>query len=247
MTALTRAAPTIMSVTTGPEDNHVPAADREACLATGKLVDSDAPTVVEFARRVAGEARDDAERARRLYRAVRDGIHYDPYRIGRRPEEHSASVTLLRGWGYCITKAALLAAAARSLGIPARLGFADVRNHLTSDRLRRTLGTDLMVFHGYTELHLGGRWLKATPAFNRTLCDRIGIAPLEFNGEHDSIFQPLDVAGRRHLEYVRDRGVRLDVPFEEMWAAWREVYGTRAEGALVDTGDWRDFEREART
>ena len=222
--------------------------DLQACLAPGKLVDSDAAAVVEFAGRVVGDARDEAKRARRLYRAVRDEIRYDPYRIGRQPDEHRASLALERGWGYCIPKAALLAAAARSLGIPARLGFADVRNHLTSDRLKRALGTDLMVFHGYTELHLGGRWVKATPAFNRELCDKVGIAPLEFDGERDSLFQPLDLEGRRHMEYVRDRGVRLDVPVREMWAAWREAYGPLMEetAASMD-GDWRDFEREAHT
>jgi hypothetical protein len=220
--------------------------DLEACRAPGKLVDSDAAVVVEFARRVVGEARDPPERARRLYLAVRDEIRYDPYRIGRRAEEHRASVALERGWGYCVSKAALLAAGARSVGIPSRLGFADVRNHLTSDRLRRALGTDLMVFHGYTELHLGGRWVKATPAFNRELCEKVRIAPLEFDGEHDSLFQPLDLEGRRHLEYVQDRGVRLDVPVEEMWAAWREVYGPAMEKVSAE-GDWRDFEREAHT
>jgi transglutaminase-like putative cysteine protease len=235
-------------VTTGPEDPLAAVSDLEACLAPGKLIDSDAHAVVEFARRVVGDAEREVERARRLYLAVRDEIRYDPYRIGRRPEEHSASVTLERGWGYCISKAALLAAGARSLGIPARLGFADVRNHLTSDRLLQALGTDLMVFHGYTELHLGGRWVKATPAFNRALCDKVGIAPLEFDGEHDSMFQPLDLEGRRHMEYVRDRGVRLDVPFEEMWAAWREAYGSRMEEAAASSdGDWRNFEREAHT
>jgi len=221
--------------------------DIEACLAPGRVIDSDAPEIVEYARRSVDGAESAAERARRLYRAVRDDIRYDPYRIGRTADEMRASLTLRRGWGFCTPKAALLAAGARSLGIPARLGFADVRNHLTSDKLERALGTDLMVFHGYTELHLGGRWVKATPAFNRSLCEKIGIAPLEFDGENDSIFQPLDLAGRRHMEYVRERGPRIDAPVEEMWAAWRETYGPALEQASTGrTGDWRDFERDAR-
>ena len=66
------------------------------------------------------------------------------------------------------------------------------------------------------ELHLGGRWVKATPAFNRELCDKVGIAPLEFDGERDSLFQPLDLEGRRHMEYVRDRGVFADLPLEQI-------------------------------
>jgi transglutaminase-like putative cysteine protease len=232
---------------TVPKVSDPAADDLEACLAPGVVVDSDAPPLVEWARRAVGSATGAAERARRLYLAARDDVRYDPYRIGRRADELQASLTLRRGWGFCTPKAALLAAGARSLGIPARLGFADVRNHLTSDKLERILGTDLMVFHGYTELHLGGRWVKATPAFNRSLCEKIGITPLEFDGESDSIFQPLDLTGRRHMEYVRDRGVRLDAPVEEMWAAWREVYGPVMEQATTDPGsDWRDFERDAR-
>jgi transglutaminase-like putative cysteine protease len=232
----------------GDPDSQTAADDLEACLEPGRFLDSGAATVIAYARRVVDGAGEPVERARRLYLAVRDDIRYDPYRIGRRPEEHSASVALERGSGYCVPKAALLAASARAVGIPARLGFADVRNHLTSDRLRRTLGTDLMVFHGYTELHLRGRWVKATPAFNRELCEKVGVAPLEFDGEHDSLFQPLDLEGRRHLDYVRDRGVRLDVPLDEMWAAWREVYGAvRVRAMATGDGDWRDFEREAHT
>ena len=220
--------------------------DLEACRSPGPTVDSDAPEILAYAERVAGDAPDDVERARRLYLAVRDDIRYDPYRIGRRSEELRASLTLQRGWGFCIPKAALLAATARALGIPARLGFADVRNHLTSEKLQRLLGTNLMVFHGFTELHLGGRWTKATPAFNRALCDKIGMAPLEFDGVHDSLYQPLDLAGRRHMEYVLDRGARLDTPVEEMWAAWRAAYGSAFEQATAGLdGDWRDFEREA--
>ena len=28
------------------------------------------------------------------------------------------------------------------------------------------MGTDLFVYHGYAELFLDGKWVKATPAFN---------------------------------------------------------------------------------
>jgi hypothetical protein len=40
--------------------------------------------------------------------------------------------------------------------------------------------------------------------------------------------------------------VRLDVPVEEMWAAWRAAYGPAME-EFSSGGDWRDFEREAHT
>ena len=221
--------------------------DPAACLAPGRFVDSDAPSIVAYAERAAHGAADDAEKARRLYLAVRDDLRYDPYRLGEGPEDFRASRTLERGYGFCVTKAAVLAAVARAQGIPARLGFADVRNHLTSPRLRRAMGTDVFAYHGYTELWLGGRWVKATPAFNRSLCEKARIRPLEFDGETDSIYHPFDVDGRRHMEYLRYRGTYRDIPLEKMLAELTEFYGPEVMAA------WRrgsrrqqpeDFERE---
>ena len=127
-------------------------------------------------------------------------------------------------------------------GIPARLGFADVRNHLTSPRLRATMGTDVFAFHGYTDVHLDGRWVKATPAFNLTLCQRAGTEPLEFDGRNDSILQPYDLAGRRHMEYLLDRGTHADVPRDEMIAVWDAMYPPNVEWKRGGTQG--DFERE---
>jgi hypothetical protein len=131
-----------------------------------------------------------------------------------------------------VTKAATYAAALRVHGIASRLGFADVRNHMTSRRLREKMGTDLFAYHGYTEVRLDGRWIKATPAFNVELCTRAGTLPLEFDGTADSILHPFDAGGRRHMEYVRDHGTRADVPLDEMLAAWRVAYPTAT--------DWLD-------
>ncbi len=220
-------------------------ADPAACLAPSRFVDSDAPGIVAYAERVADGAGDDVEKARRLYLAVRDDLRYDPYRLGRGPEDFRASRTLERGYGFCVTKAAVLAAVARAQGLPARLGFADVRNHLTTPRLQAAMGTDVFAYHGFTELYLGGKWVKATPAFNKSLCRMARIQPLEFDGEHDSIYHPLDLDGRRHMEYLRYRGVYLDIPFEEMMAGLLEFYGPQVmakwTGALAENGD---FERE---
>lgn len=222
------------------------AADPAACLRPGRFVDSDAEEVVAFAERAASGADDDAEAARRLYLAVRDGLRYDPYRLGAEPDDFRASRTLGRGYGFCVTKAAVLAAAARARGIPARLGFADVKNHLTSPRLLEAMGTDVFSYHGYTELYLGGRWVKATPAFNDSLCRKARIRPLEFDGEHDSIYHPFDLEGRRHMEYLRYRGVYLDIPLEEMAADWAKLYGadTVARWSRATDGDGGDFERD---
>jgi transglutaminase-like putative cysteine protease len=123
-----------------------------------------------------------------------------------------------------VTKAALLAAACRAAGIPARVGYADVRNHLSTERLRQTLQTDLFVWHGYTDIWLAGAWRKATPAFNIELCDRFGLLPLDFNGRDDSLYHPADRAGRRHMEYVTQHGSFDDVPLDRIRASFLATY-----------------------
>ena len=199
-----------------------------------RFIDSDHPSVIGFAQRVAGGETGDLKRAIALYYAVRDEFRYDPYRIDLRPEAMRASATLARGYGFCIAKSVLLAAAARVHGIPARLGFADVRNHLTTERLRRSMATDVFVYHGYAELLLDGRWVKATPAFNRSLCERFGVATLEFDGVNDAVFQAFDRAGNRHMEYLRDHGRYADLPLEELRQAFETAYPKLMSGGVCD-------------
>lgn len=188
--------------------------------ATG-FIDSEHAAIRDFARRTCATAAGERERAVALYYAVRDGIRYTPYLDFAAPETYRASCVLAKGVGFCISKAALLTAVARASGIPARLGFADVKNHLSTPRLIRLNGGDLMRWHAYTELWLAGRWVKATPAFNRELCSRFRVMPLEFDGADDSIFHPFDIDQRRHMEYVRERGVFADVPFTAILATFR--------------------------
>src|SRR3569832_264133 len=197
-------------------------------LAPGRFVDSGHPAVRAFAQRAAG--RPVRDRAVALYNMVRDEIRYDPYRIDLSSSGMRASTAIEQGYGWCVTKAALMAAGSRPIGIPARLGFADVRNHLWTQRMRDMHQTDQFVWHGYAEIWLGERWVKATPAFNIELCERFGLAPLEWDGTADSIYHPYDLAGRRHMEYVRERGDFDDVPVERIAAdivatypAWQPV------------------------
>jgi transglutaminase-like putative cysteine protease len=188
------------------------------------FIDSDSPSIVELANRAVGDAKTDLDKAVRLYYAVRDGVRYDPYAMTLEPRHYRASEVAAMPAAYCIQKSNLLAALARAAGVPSRLGFADVRNHLTSPKLREVMGSDFFVFHGYTELYLEEKWVKATPAFNLTLCQRFGVLPLEFDGRTDSIFHPFDAEGRKHMEYLRDRGSFVEFPFEQMKAAFLESY-----------------------
>src|SRR5512142_902251 len=184
-----------------------------ATLAPTPALDFDRPSVAAFARRSAGEGTP-RERATRLYYAVRDGIRYDPYAFRVEPEWLTASRTLEAGVGWCVPKAVLLAACCRAEGIPARLGFADVRNHLATKRLLELMDTDVFIWHGYVSLLLDGRWVKATPAFNVEMCRRFDVLPLEFDGTADSLLHPFNARGERHMEYVRDRGLFDDLPLE---------------------------------
>jgi len=192
-------------------------------LSPGRYIDSTHPAIREFSRKNSSGS-SERERAVSLYYAVRDKIRYNPFLDFTSREVFRASAVLEAGQGFCVGKASLLAACARAAGIEARVGFADVKNHLTTPRLAETMGSDLFVYHGYTDLRIGGRWVKATPAFNLALCTRFRVKPLEFDGGADSIFHPFDEDDRRHMEYLRDRGVYADVPVEEIQQAFRDAY-----------------------
>jgi transglutaminase-like putative cysteine protease len=194
-----------------------------AHLAATPAIDTGHPAVQAFAHEHAHGA-DERQRAVSLTLAVRDQFRYDPYRIDLSLEGMRASSVIAQGYGWCVPKATLLAAVARVAGIPARLGFADVRNHLSTERMRETMDTDLFIWHGYAELWLNGAWRKATPAFNLSLCEKFGLHPLDFDGEHDSIYHPFDKAGNRHMEYVNDRGSFDDLPLARITDDFRRLY-----------------------
>lgn len=196
----------------------------EMYLQPTRYIDSDSSAVSDFARSVVNDHQTDLEKGIALYYAVRDGIRYSPYCITLDPDTYSGAYVLDSKVGYCVQKAILLAAVARAANIPSRVGFADVRNHLATKRLIELMRTDVFVYHGYTEMYLNDKWVKATPAFNLSLCERFGVRSLEFDGQHDSIFHPFDQAGNKHMEYLRDRGSFSDFPFEDMVNAFREGY-----------------------
>ena len=214
-----------------------------ATLAPTALIDSDHPAVVAFSRRATGATA--RERAVSLYYLVRDEFRYDPYRIDLSPGGMRASTVLEVGYGWCVPKAALLAAAARAAGIPARVGYADVRNHLSTERMRNMLKTDLYIWHGYTEMWLDGAWVKSTPAFNLQLCERFGILPMDWDGQADSLYHPYDRAGRLHMEYVNQRGSFEDMPLERIAADISAMYPRWVDALAPDADFAEDARKEA--
>jgi transglutaminase-like putative cysteine protease len=198
----------------------------ETYLAPTAIIDSNHPALVAYAQEAVKSAGNDPiSKAINLYYAVRDAVWYDPYLPFYRPEHYRASNVLKKRRAFCVGKATLLCALGRASGIPSRVGFATVRNHLATRQLLEFLGSDLFVYHGFTEFHLDGKWVKATPAFNIELCQKHKVIPLEFNGREDSIFQPYNVDKKQFMEYVDDHGTYADVPVDEIVAAWEWTYG----------------------
>lgn len=199
--------------------------DEEYLLPTS-IIDSDNEEIMAYAFTTIGNThKDPVSKAVKLYYAVRDGIWYDPYTPFYLPEHYRASNILKSGRGFCIRKASLLCALGRASGIPSRLGFANVRNHLATKQLIEYLGTDLFVYHGYVEFFLENKWVKATPAFNKELCERHKVWPLEFDGRDDSLFQPYNTEKKQFMEYVEDLGIFADVPVDLIVQAWEGAYG----------------------
>jgi len=198
-------------------------------LAATWFLDSDSAEVQAFAAQAGGNDDNPVDVAERLFYAVRDGLRYDPYSVSRAPQDYRASAIAQTSSAWCVPKSVLLAAGARARGIPARLGFADVVNHLSSAKLSERMGTDLFAWHGYAELWLRGRWVKLSTAFNGELCERFGVKALEFDADDGALMHPYDSSGRRHMEYVRERGSFDDLPLDAIFATFDEIYPSMAE------------------
>ena len=193
-------------------------------LSPSPCVNSDHPAVVALANELTSAEASQLENGLALYYWVRDKIRYNPYGIAMTTETLAASHTLAAGEGWCVPKAALLAALCRAAGIPARLGFADVRNHLSTERMRQSMDTDVFYYHGYTSLFLEDKWVKATPAFNIELCEKFGLHPLEFNGLEDSLYHEFD---QRRWYPIR---LRVTCPRIEVWTGEEKLIDLATEG-----------------
>ena len=202
-----------------------------------EFLNYDDESVREFATRNSDGAKDDREKAVKLYYAVRDGFQYNPYILDLRKEGLTASDLLTRKRGYCVEKAVLLAATARAVGVPSRLSFYIVRNHIATEKLEQVLQKNYLVFHGAAEMFLDGKWLKTTPAFNKNLCKYLNVEPLEFDGKTDSIFQEYDKSGNVFMEYLHEYGDFADLPYQLYLDELRKHYPHIFENQTYTNGD----------
>jgi len=193
-------------------------------LKNTSFFDFETECVVDYGKRLVGSETNPTKIAILLYLGVRDDIKYNAYTFETSQESFSASYCLQQGESYCVPKAVLLGALCRLYKIPARIGLADVQNHLASPQFLDYLQSNVFVMHGYTDIFLEGKWVKATPAFDSGLCKLMNLHPLEFNGKDDSVFHEFDNSGDRHMEYLKDHGLFSDVPRELILKSVAEAY-----------------------
>ncbi|MCY7296468.1 transglutaminase-like domain-containing protein [Alteromonas sp. a30] len=210
--------------------------DLSAYLSPTSIIDSDNPAVIEYSKRVLKDVdmSDQTAVAVALYNRVRDDFLYNPYIAFHREEAYRASVVIKEGKGYCVSKAALLCALCRVNGIPARIGFATVKNHIATQQLIDLIGTNEFAYHGFTEILLNDEWVAATPAFDRLTCRRHKVEPLAFNGSDDSKYQAYDLDNNLFMEYVEDLGHYADIPVDKIIAKFRVKYGDEIVDKWID-------------
>ncbi|MDX1653386.1 MAG: transglutaminase-like domain-containing protein [Brumimicrobium sp.] len=163
------------------------------------------------------------EKAVEIYYRIRDKFIYDPYHLDLRPEALIASLILSKKRAWCVEKAILMASVLRAVEIPSRLGFGIVVNHIGVEKLVRYLRREEIVFHGYVEVYLENKWVKATPAFDPLVCRAAGVDPLEWDGKNDAMFQEFS-KGKKFMEYVHFYGTFHDVPVKLMNEEMKKYY-----------------------
>jgi transglutaminase-like putative cysteine protease len=209
-----------------------------------EVVDSDHPEIAAFVETTVDGAGDAIERARRLFYAVRDSIVYDPRVPFHRPEHYKASNVLKWKRGFCVPKACLLAAAGRAAGIPSRLGFADIRNRGAGKQMVEMMGCDIFTYHSFVEFHLEGKWVKATPAFDKPIFARHNITPVEFDGRNHALYPATDLNGNPYVEYLAYHGSYADLPLEDLLESWRKHYGSDRVKLWIDVFDGKKTSAE---
>jgi len=191
------------------------------------FIDSDSQMVLDLADKLTSDTDDKIEKAVKIFYWTRDEILYNPYEtFTPEKEKNKASHVISVKKGWCVQKACVLAALARVVEIPSRLHFADIRNHQVPDKLKKLMGTDLFVFHGFTELYLNGKWYPAVPAFNVTMCQKLGLSTVEFDGintDKGTLSKNMP-DGQKYIEYITDRGVFSDLPLEKIFKTSEAYY-----------------------
>jgi transglutaminase-like putative cysteine protease len=187
-------------------------------------IDCDSELIRDKSQQLTTGLTDTVDKAKAIFYFTRDEIRYNPY-ASLYPMQ--ASSILKREYGYCVQKAVLLAALARAVKIPARLGFTDIRNHCLDPDWLTIFRTDVIVYHGFAELFINGQWLKATPAFDLRMCRDNRFVPVEFDGINHGMLHTHTLDGQSHIEYLKQHGSFADVPLDKIVDGVLQAYGER--------------------
>lgn len=169
-------------------------------------------------------SRSPTEQVQYIFRYIRDQVKYKVTHELSTPKFLRASSTLNRGSGHCVSKAILLASLLRGFGIPTRFHFVDLINHRLSEKWKENFGEKLL-WHGYVEVLLDGKWIALNAAYDAALCKKHGYFVVEFDGVNNALFQSKDIEGRPFMEYAKDHGVFRKVPYLRMAWTWILYYG----------------------
>lgn len=200
--------------------------DMEIYLQPTKFFDFNKSKVKQKALEIINGCESDKEKAIALFYWVRDEIKYNMQLfVPKIINNFKASKVIQKHQGFCVSKSILLSTLARAVGIPARIHLVDLINHLVSQKIIDFMGTNVMYYHGFSELFIDGKWVKLTPSFDKDTAIKGGFLPMvEFDGENDAVFPPYDIKGNKFGEYVGDRGVHADLPLDEIDKVFEEKY-----------------------
>jgi transglutaminase-like putative cysteine protease len=190
--------------------------DIDRYLTATFFIDCDHTAIKEKSRALTVNIEGAKEKSIRLFYFVRDEIRYNIYTPRPTDSDFKASHVLKIGEGYCVQKAVLLVALARAADIPARLRFAEIQNHLTSVEMTDKRGSNIFPWHGLADLFINDHWVKATPTYGIKYCAKMGVSPVDFNGENDAMLPSHTVEGRANVEYRLDRGFFDDLPLKDI-------------------------------
>lgn len=209
------------------------ASDQKIYLHSTYFVDMQSPLIIAKAHELTHEIppHDSIQKAIKVFYYVRDSL---PYWVGSPKElmdraNLRASAVLTKQKGYCIQKSSLFVALLRALQIPARFHFVDIINYLTPQNYIDRIGRNLMIYHGYGEVWLNGKWIEANVAFDKALCERKHYPISEFDGIHPALFAHTNADGDKFVDYIKDHGTFADIPYRKIIGTWLLEYGIKGQ------------------
>jgi len=188
-------------------------------------IETDHPLIRAKAQKLVGKETSACDKVLRLFAFVRDQIPYNLFMISMHPDDFRTTFVLEAGKGYCVQKAVLLCALARSVGIPSRLALARIRNHRIPPSLHARLGRNEFPAHGYNQFLLDGCWISAAATFDAALCGRVGVPVVEFDGRNDAMLPSRALDGGLYIEYLEHYGFFADLPLDFITERTSKIWG----------------------